>query len=179
MNRPVTNQGPYHDDTLDLPEGILACDDIRTEDAVIYSLTGHALIEIDRHRWIESEQHGHDLGHHADEHWMTHCWKGWVRSKLLEHLFGWRRWSAFGPDRFGLLVRGTVERMVSSDLLHQVARILAHGGENLDVIDWALEHDHPLDTVLWLLDRIDINAERQRLLDNHLRLFLAHQHYEA
>ena len=28
-----------------------------------------------------------------------------------------------------------------------------------------------LDPILWLLDRIDINAKRQRLLTDHIRLF--------
>jgi hypothetical protein len=60
---------------------------------------------------------------------------------------------------------------VHHEILEQVAGILADGGENLDVINWALSADLPLDEILWLLDRIDINAKRHRLLTDHIRLF--------
>ena len=33
------------------------------------------------------------------------------------------------------------------------------------------ETAHNLDQILWLLDRIDINAKRHRLLTDHIRLF--------
>jgi hypothetical protein len=56
-------------------------------------------------------------------------------------------------------------------ILEGVAEILAGGGENLDVINWALAQNHSLDAIIWLLDHIDINAKRQRLLTEHIRLF--------
>jgi hypothetical protein len=155
----------------DLPEGRLAIDWERPDGVVVYSLTAHALHAIDRHKWIESQKAGYDLGRPAVDDWLERYWKGWTRSKLMEHFYGWRCWGAFDEDDFGLLNRTSVEHHVTHGVLEQVASILAQGGENLDVINWALSMDHPLDQILWLLDRIDINAKRHRLLTDHIRLF--------
>ena len=166
MHEPLADQAPP------LPEGTLCTDRVLADGEVEYSLTAHALAELERHRWIESEKRGGDIGIRAYDHWIEHCWNGWVRSKLLEHMYGWRRWSAFKPDLFGLMRRGTVEREVPSSVLHRVAAILGQGGENLDVITWAVDGTDVLPNVLWLLEQIDINAARQRLVTDHLRLFL-------
>ncbi|TVR42693.1 MAG: hypothetical protein EA402_11180 [Planctomycetota bacterium] len=155
-----------------LPEGCLPCDRVREDNVVVHSLTGHALQELERHKWIESQKHGHDVGAFAYQHWLDHCWKGWTRAKLLEHLYGWRCWGAFDEDDFGLFAQSTVDHHVSSEVLEQVAEILANGGENLDVINWAVEVNADIAAIMWLLDRIDINAKRQRLLTNHIRLFI-------
>jgi hypothetical protein len=157
---------------IDLPEGRLANDYERPDGVVVYSLTAHALFAIDRHKWIESQKAGRDLGRAAIEDWLDRFWKGWTRSKLVEHLYGWRCWGAFDETDFGLLNRSSVEHHVGHDVLERVATTLAEGGENLDVINWALSIDQPLDEILWLLDRIDINAKRRRLLTDHIRLFI-------
>lgn len=163
---------PLQETAPHLPEGTLCIDRVLADGDIEYSLTAHALAEVERHRWIESEQRGHDVGESAYEDWVVRCWNGWVRSKLLEHLYGWRRWSAFRNDLHGLMRRGTVERQVPNDVLRRVAWILGHGGENLDVIDWAVDHLDNVSNVLWLLEQIDINAARHRLVPDHLRLFL-------
>jgi len=155
-----------------LPEGVLPADRALDDHTVVYSLTAHALAEMERHRWFTSEASGRDLGYTAHHDWLRTCWRGWVRSKLLEHLYGWRRWSAFGTSQFALLRRSTVEREVPHDVLHEVASILGEGGENLDIIDWAVRSEQPMACILWLLERIDINSARQRLLEDHIRLFL-------
>ena len=162
----------YEDSAPPLPEGTLCTDQVLADGSVVFSLTAHALAEIERHRWIESEKRGGDIGTEAYEHWLVHCWKGWVRSKLIEHLYGWRRWSAFTPGLFGLMRRGTVEREVPAEVLHRVASIFSQGGENLDVITWAVDDSDCMPNVLWLLELIDINAARHRLVPDHLRLFL-------
>ena len=166
MKRP-----PLARSATELPEGELDCDRRRSDGVVVHSLTAHALSAIDRHKWIESQKAGYDLGQGAAEDWIERCWKGWARSKLMEHLFGWRCWGAFEERDFGLLLRETVEHHVERPTLERVAEILAEGGENLDVITWALGEDEDLDGILWLLDRIDINAKRHRLLTDHIRLF--------
>jgi hypothetical protein len=155
----------------ELPEGELPNDQLGPDGVMIHSLTAHALFAIDRHKWIESEQRGHDAGAVAVGEWLEHCWKGWTRARLLEHLYGWRCWGAFGQSDFGLLIRETVDYHVSRSILEHVAEILANGGENLDVIHWALEREENLDAILWLLDHIDINAKRHRFLTDHIRLF--------
>ena len=156
----------------EIPEGILPSDRQRSDGVVVHSLTAHAIVAMDRHKWIESQQAGHDLGSAAAVDWVDRYWKGWTRSKLIEHLYGWRCWGAFDERDYGLLVRTSVEHHVQREMLEQVSSLLADGGENLDVINWAIAGDLPLDNILWLLDRIDINAKRHRLLTDHIRLFI-------
>ncbi|MFW5830386.1 MAG: hypothetical protein ACOCXA_09020, partial [Planctomycetota bacterium] len=156
----------------DLPEGRLACDQQREDGTVVHSLTGHAICAIQRHRWIESEKRGSDCGTACEEEWIERYWRGWARSKLLEHLMGWRCWGAFGQDSFALFRRRSMVDGVEPDLLGDIAQQLARGGENLDIIAWALDQALDLDPILELLDRIDINAKRHRLLTDHIRLFI-------
>lgn len=155
-----------------LPEGHLPCDRVRKDDVVVHSLTAHAIQALERHKWIESQKYGYDIGYRAFEEWLRHCWGGWTRSKLLEHLYGWRCWGAFSESDFGLFSRSSVEHHVPQEVLQKVADLLAAGGENLDVLSWAIGEDHDVQAIMWLLDRIDINAKRQRLLTNHIRLFV-------
>jgi hypothetical protein len=112
------------------------------------------------------------VGEWAYRDWLDRCWKGWTRARLLEHLYGWRCWGAFDEDDFGLFTRTTVEHHVPRQILYTVSELLAKGGENLDVINWAICESQNLDAIIWLLDRIDINAKRQRLLTEHIRLFV-------
>jgi hypothetical protein len=157
----------------DLPEGELPNDRCGRQGVVVHSLTAHALAAMDRHKWIESEKRGADVGAGAEADWIERYWKGWTRARLMEHLYGWRCWGAFDEDDFGLLSCATVDYHVPRPILEQVAAILGDGGENLDVISWALAHGQDLDSILWLLERIDINAKRHRLLTDHIRLFTA------
>jgi hypothetical protein len=161
---------PTH--VTDLPEGRLPADWLRPDGVVVHSLTAHALCAMERHKWIESEKAGHDLGEGAYRDWVDRFWKGFTRAKLMEHLYGWRCWGAFDEADHGLLARHSVEYHVNHGVLEKVATILAEGGENLDVITWALAVGQPMEPILWLLDRIDINAKRHRLLTDHIRLFI-------
>ncbi len=156
----------------ELPEGRLPGDLERANGLVIYSLTAHAICAMERHKWIESEKYARDVGEGVFREWVERFWKGWVRQKLMEHLYGWRFWGAFDDPDFGLLARHSVEYHVSHSVLEKVASILGDGGENLDVITWGLGAGEQLDPILWLLDRIDINAKRHRLLTDHIRLFV-------
>ena len=158
----------------ELPEGMLPADSTRADGVVVHSLTAHALVAMERHKWIESEKAGRDIGGCCFREWVDHYWTGFVRAKLMEHLYGWRWWGAFDEDDFGLLARSTVEYFVPRPVLNQVALILAEGGENLDVIAWATTGGHDLNALIWLLERIDINAKRHRLLTDHIRLFIDH-----
>lgn len=167
-----TEANPYQNEDHQLPEGDLPIDRINSRHIREYSLTAHAIYAMDRHKWIESVKRGYDVGERIYHEWLDRYWNGWVRSKLLEHLFGIRWWGGFSEDDYSLFVKGTVEHRVSRQVLSQTCRILGNGGENLDVINWALLNNCEIDTVLWLLDRIDINAKRRRLTAAYIRLFL-------
>lgn len=161
---------------VEMPEGQLPADRMRCDGVLVYALTAHALYAIDRHKWIESEKNHRDLGDSAVDEWTDLHWRGWARARLMEHLYGWRCWGGFGEDDFGLLLRATVEYHVHRHVLEKVSSLLAAGGENLDVIAWALSTQEPLDPILWLLDRIDINAKRSHLLTEHIRQFTQRNH---
>ena len=156
----------------ELPEGLLPPDITRDNGLVVHSLTAHALCAMERHKWIESEKSGRDVGVLALRDWIDRYWTGHVRARLMEHLYGWRCWGAFDEPDFGLLTRTTVEYFVARDVLYGVASILGNGGENLDVIAWATDDGHDLNAIIWLLERIDINAKRHRLLTDHILLFI-------
>jgi hypothetical protein len=158
----------------ELPEGRLPADWERHDGVVVHSLTAHALESMERHKWIESEKAGRDLGETVMLQWLEQYWKGYVRAKLMEHLYGWRCWGAFDVEDYGLLSRTTVAFHVPRSILSELAAILRSGGENLDVIAWATEAGHDLSAVIWVLERIDINAKRHRLLTDHIRLFIDH-----
>lgn len=162
----------FEGSSFDLPEGSLPCDRVREDGVTVHSLTGHAIQELERHRWIESQKYSRDVGYDAYNDWLDHCWKGWTRAKLMEHLYGWRCWGAFDEADYGLFTRSTIDHHVRRETLEKVGELLAHGGENLDVINWAVTTDQDLEAIMWLLDRIDINAKRHRLLTAHIRLFI-------
>ena len=157
---------PLHPETL--PEGQLPCDRVLDDGiSVEYSLTGHAFVTIQRH--ADEAQLPFE---EAVEQWIVKRWVGWVRSKLLEHFLGWRRWSGFKASDYGLLRRESVTHMVEQPVMEEVIQRLAQGGENLDIMDWAVQNGQDVEGVINLLDRININEKRRRLLTSHIRQFL-------
>jgi len=122
-----------------------------------HSLYSEASQEAARHRWIESQKHGRDLGESAvrewyDRHWVEYCWY-----RHLEHLEGHRQWQEFGLDDFGLIGQ-LIEK---EDLL--VDRILDRvyaGLENLEIIQWALLFGIPTEPVIEILEQLHINRRR-------------------
>ncbi len=124
---------------------------------VAASLYEEACREAERHKWIESQKHGRDLGECAIRDWYRNHWLAYCRHKRLEHLGGQRRWVEFNDERFGSLY----SLIVAGDLL--VDRILDRvcaGHENLDIINWSLEWGLPLERILDILSQIDVNRSR-------------------
>ena len=116
-----------------------------------------ALREAERHKWIESQKRGRDLGDSAIREWFRVHWPSYCRHKQLEHLSGSQRWREFDDEEFGQLY----SLIVTGDLL--VDRILDRidaGYENLDVINWALDWGLSLERVIDLLAQVDVNRAR-------------------
>lgn len=121
------------------------------------SLYEEARREAERHKWIESQKRGCDLGDSAIREWYRLYWRCYCRHRRLEHLEGSRWYREFEEDRFGCLY----SRIVTGDLL--VDRILDRvyeGYENLDIINWALGWGLPVEPVLEILAQIDVNRAR-------------------
>ena len=123
----------------------------------VLSLYAEATREAERHKWIESQKQGRDLGPSAIRDWYRRHWNHFCRHRRMEHLQGQRRWSEFGDDDFGHLY----ELILAGDLL--VDRILDRvyaGWENLCIIIWAQDWGLPMWRVLDILAQLDVNRAR-------------------
>jgi hypothetical protein len=121
------------------------------------SLYDEALAEALRHKWIESQKHGRDLGDSALKDWFRRHWLPFCRVCRLEHIEGMQRWVEFAEHDFGQVYH----LLCSGDLL--LDRILDRmelGYDNLEIINWALTWKLPMPRVLELLEMIDINRAR-------------------
>src|SRR4051812_49300462 len=56
-----------------------------------------------RHKWIESEKAGRDLGEHAIYDWIRQYWHAFYRARAFEHLLGTRQWVEMDASEFGIL----------------------------------------------------------------------------
>lgn len=110
-----------------------------------------------RFKWIESEKAGCDLGEVAIRKWVQCHWWGYLRARWLEHLQGKRFWVELDRGDFGLLQRKFHENTV---LLDRILDRLKSGQENLDIINWAMDWNIPMDPVVQILEALDINSRR-------------------
>ncbi len=113
--------------------------------------------EAERHKWIESQKRGRDLGESAVHDWYQRFWTRYCRSKCLEHLAGSRIWKEFDPGDFGLIE----SLLVEGDLLLELILDRAHSGwENLDIIRWTRDWGLPMERVIAILEQLDLNRAR-------------------
>jgi len=117
-------------------------------------------VEAQRHKWIESEKAGRDLGEWAIRCWVSEHWNGFLRERWLEHLQGRNFWIELDHNDFGLLQRSFQD----SPLIDEILRQLKGGKENLDILNWALDNGDSMDEVLEILEALDINSRRIEFL---------------
>jgi len=121
------------------------------------SLYEEAHAEALRHKWIESQKHGRDLGESAIRDWYRRYWATYCRCCRVEHVEGNRRWREFGDEDFGHLYSLIVQGDLLTDRI--LDRIYA-GFENLTIINWAMDWGLPMERVLDLLIQVDVNRAR-------------------
>lgn len=112
--------------------------------------------EAQRHKWIESEKAGRDLGESAIRCWVREHWNGFLRERWLEHLQGRNFWIELDHNDFGLLQRAFHDSLLIEDILE----MLKSGLENLNVLNWAIDNHLPMEEVLEILEMLDINSRR-------------------
>src|SRR3954447_43000 len=112
--------------------------------------------EAKRHKWIESEKAGRDLGEWAIRCWVREHWNGFLRERWLEHLQGRTFWIEMDHNDFGLLQNV----FQSSDLFQEILSRLKKGQENLEILNWAIDTDAPMEEVISILETLDINSRR-------------------
>jgi hypothetical protein len=122
-----------------------------------YSVYSDSYREIDLFKWIESEKAGRDLGEVAIRDWVRRHWSGFLRARWLEHLQGVRYWTELDKNDFGILRRDFADRQ---EMLDDILDRLKTGCENLDVLLWAREKKYPIESVLEILEMLDINSRR-------------------
>ncbi|MER3417143.1 MAG: hypothetical protein C4297_13170 [Gemmataceae bacterium] len=110
-----------------------------------------------KHKWIESEKAGRDLGEEAIRQWVNKHWWGYFRHRWVEHLQGKRFWIELSEQDFGLLQREFQGQELLLDLILDRVKC---GWENLNIIWWAQEWGLPCDQVIRILERLDINGRR-------------------
>lgn len=131
---------------LDLPDGV--------KPKRIYE---EAEREAHRHKWIESEKAGYDKGDSAIEEWHREFWNQFVRERWIQHIRGEAYWYELDNHDFDILNKEFAD---CQDLCDTIVSKLEKGGENLDIIQWAVEDGQDVDTVLRILGRLDLNAHR-------------------
>lgn len=120
------------------------------------SVYNECVKEAERHKWIESQKRGHDVGHQAIQDWFSKYWITYCKHRKLEHFEGRANWVEFGEDRFG-----QINTLKKYDLLFdRIYDRILNGWENLDVIVWARECGLPMEPVIDILGHIDINSAR-------------------
>ncbi len=120
------------------------------------SVHDRGAVEAQRHKWIESEKAGRDLGEWAIRCWVRQHWNGFLREKWLEHLEGRTFWIELDHDDFGLLERAFRD----SILIGEIVWRLKAGQENLDILNWAIDDRLDIDEVFEILETLDVNSRR-------------------
>jgi hypothetical protein len=110
------------------------------------------------YRWIESEKAGRDLGEGCIKNWIHQHWNGFLRARWIEHLQGRTYWMELDRNDFGILLSEFQER--DRDLLDRILERMKEGKENLDVIQWAQDFGIPVERVIMILERLDVNSRR-------------------
>ncbi|HQR06756.1 MAG TPA: hypothetical protein PLN21_08045 [Gemmatales bacterium] len=107
--------------------------------------------------WIESEKAGRDLGEECVRRWVHDHWNGFLRARWMEHLQGKAYWMELDCIDFGLLRN---EFKHDEQLLDRILERMIEGKENLDVIRWAMDWGMPVNKVVNILERLDVNSSR-------------------
>lgn len=115
-----------------------------------------ARLQAERHRWLESQKQGRDVGPQALQDWSRTHWTRFCRWRYLEHLLGYCRYREFDLRCFASLLEHQDWRLdpVMEFTLHQMLR---QDREQLDVLVLApLDFNrHRLLSVLRLLNLND------------------------
>lgn len=116
-----------------------------------------AYCEASRHRWIESQKSGCDLGDFAIRDWYQRFWWTFLRYRHTEHIFGEFHWDEFPRQSFA-----TARPLLDSDdeLAATIIDLYLQGFENLDIISWANRTGHEFEPVYECLLLINMNDAR-------------------
>ncbi|MDR1519668.1 MAG: response regulator [Planctomycetota bacterium] len=121
------------------------------------SIFEEASREAFRHKWIESEKTGYDIGDVAIEDWHRRFWHKFVRERWIQHIRGQAFWRELDNDDYGFFNHTFADCL---KLAESIVGKLEAGGENLDIIQWAVDSGQNMEMVLSILARLDLNSHR-------------------
>ena len=127
------------------------------EGVTVRSIFEEASREAYQHKWIESEKAGYDIGDVAIEDWHRRFWHRFVRERWIQHIKGEIFWRELDNNDFGVLNK---EFGDCREITDNIVAMLEKGGENLDIIQWAVGTNQDMKCVLHVLGRLDLNAHR-------------------
>lgn len=116
-----------------------------------------AFLEARRHRWIESQNAGRDLGDQVFHDWYRRFWWAFLRYRHVEHLLGERAWLEFDVASFGILQKSSGW---DGPLAQEIIELYRTGWENLNIIEHALSREYPMGEVHNCLVTINMNDAR-------------------
>jgi hypothetical protein len=123
----------------------------------VESLFEAAFLEARRHRWVESQNAGRDLGDPVFRDWYHRFWWAYLRYRHVEHLLGERAWLEFAASSFAVLQRSP---HWETPLAQEIIELYRTGWENLNIIDHALQRAYRMDEVCDCLASINMNDAR-------------------
>lgn len=129
----------WYDATLLRPPGALSM--AKIQPSSMHDVGREAVL---RHKWIESEKAGRDLGEQAIYDWIRRHWQAFYRARAFEHLLGTRRWLEMDPDEFGTLF---AELAKQPGLAWPILEQFLNGADNLNMLSWATGENIPRDFV--------------------------------
>lgn len=127
------------------------------EGVEVHSIFEEASREAFQHKWIESEKAGYDIGDVAIEDWHKRYWHKYVRERWIQHIKGETYWRELDNDDFGIIQK---EFQENKPQIEKILEMLIAGGENLDIVQWAVETGQDMPTILHILGRLDLNSHR-------------------
>jgi hypothetical protein len=116
-------------------------------------------IELDLHKWLESEKAGKDKGEEAIRDWVKHHWDRFLRVCWLEHIEGKVFWTELGQENFGICRQDFEHDWLAGEIVELFKRG-GNDGENLGILMIAEDLGWPKDHVFYVLETIDINSYR-------------------
>ncbi len=129
----------------------MCCYDFTPVSASVYD---QAWREAFRHKWIESQKRGFDLGRAAIKDWDERHFKKFYRWCHWQHLTGRQFFKEFPEEHFDRVMdpRDEIEQLVIGQFWD--------GLENLEIFNCALGCGWPTDQVRVVLSRLQINEAR-------------------
>ncbi len=131
--------------------------DCHVDHSQVESVFEAAYLEARRHRWIESQNAGRDLGSPVIHDWYRRFWWTFLRCRHVEHLLGERAWLEFDADSYCVLQNSP---RWNTPLSQEIIDLYRIGWENLNLIDHALHRDYPMHEVYECLATINMNDAR-------------------